>query len=330
MTRILLIATGGTIASRPSPDGVTVALSGAEVLDSVPATARFGVDVSVVDLAQGASWNLDLAALVRVVRTAREALAEGAAAGVVITHGTDGLEETAFLAHLLAVQETKRGPIVVTGAMRNAGEVGGDGPRNLADALAVAIAPDAAGRGALVVMNSEVHSARWVTKTDTSSPATFRSPTGMPVGSVDARGAVRFLVPPGVPRLPPAVTSDELDAKVAVVAAHAGVDGDVVHWHLDRGAEGIVVIGTGAGNVAEALVPGIERAIAAGVPVVVSSRAVTGRVAPIYGGPGGHLSLHRLGVLSSGDLGWPKARLALQVALANNLDVAEYLAALGA
>lgn len=324
MSRVLLVATGGTIASRPTPGGVTAVLAGAEVLATVPETTRaaLGVEVDVVDLAQGASWNLTPAAMLRVATTAAEALSTGGYDGAVVTHGTDVLEESAFLAHLLGVD------VVVTGAMRNDGEVGADGPRNLADALAVAADPAARGRGALVVMNGEIHSARWATKTDTSSPATFRSPAGMPLGSVGGGSAVRFVVPPGVPALPPPVRP-EIDPAVAVVVAHGGVDGDVVGWHLERGVRGLVVVGTGTGNVNESLVPGIEAALAAGVPVVVAARPPTGPVVPVYGGPGGFAGLTRAGAISSGDLGWVKARLALMVALGNHLDPAAYFSTFG-
>ena len=326
MSKLLLIATGGTIASRPTPDGVTVVLSGAEVLRTVPRASldAIGVDVDVVDMAQGASWNLPPVAMLRVVAAAREALDSRGYDGVVITHGTDVLEETAFLAYLLGAG------VVVTGAMRNDGETGADGPRNLADAFAVAAAGEAVSRGALVVMNGEVHSARWVTKTDTSSPATFRSPAAMPLGRVDAGGGVTFTVPRAVPPRPPVVELS-IEPAVAVVPAHGGVDGGIIAWHLDRGVRGLVVVGTGAGNVNEALVPGVEAAIASGIPVVVASRAPTGAVAPVYGGPGGHASLARAGVIGSGDLGWVKSRIALMVALADNPDpsaVASYFTAL--
>lgn len=323
MTRVALIATGGTIASRPGPDGVTVALDGAQVLDQVDSRPS-GLDVEVVDLAQGPSWNLDLAALGRVVNAARDALARGCD-GVVVTHGTDALEETAFLAHLLAGHER---PVVITGAMRNAGELGRDGPRNLADALVVAVEPAARSRGALVVMNGEIHSARWATKTHTAAVDSFRSTAGMAVGIV-GDGRPRFHLPPGVPPLPPPLAGPvDLAVPVAVVPSYSSVDGAVIGWHLDAGARGLVLVGGGAGNVNQALLPGIEAALDRGIPVVVASRVPTGPVTPTYGGAGGHRALARLGVIGSGDLGWVKTRLALVVALGAGVPPADYLARL--
>src|SRR5262249_34922263 len=145
--------------------------------------------VEVLDLFQGPSWNLGLEAMSTVALAARAAASAGS--GVVITHGTDTLEETAYLTHLLAGESTDRAPIVVTGSMRNAGQPDGDGPQNLRDAFAVARSSDARGRGALVVAAGDVHAARWVTKTDSQAVDTFRSPGHGPVGRVDA-GVVQF------------------------------------------------------------------------------------------------------------------------------------------
>jgi L-asparaginase len=163
----------------------------------------------------------------------------------------------------------------------------------------------------VLVANGEVHAARWVTKTDTTAVATFQSPgaglVGRVVGAdVRLRGAWR----PGVPR------AMGVDPAVALVRSYGGVDGAVVDWHLERGAHGLVVDATGAGNVNAGLVPGIERAVAANVPVVVASRCLSGPVAPIYGGPGGGATVTQLGAVGAGDLSPGKARLALMVALA--------------
>jgi L-asparaginase len=308
---ILLLATGGTIASTPNADGaVTSALKGRELLAPLPDE---GGDVDVVDLAHGASWNFEPEFMAEVALQARAALVDGRASGVVVTHGTDTIEETLFLTDLLAGDATGHGPIVFTGAMRNAAERSADGPRNLEQALAVARSDAARGRGALLCVNDELHAARWVTKTDTSSVSTFRSPAAGPVGGVSGDGRARFwLDSPGRPSPAPS----GIDAAVALVTAHGGMDGDIVGWHLERGAHGIVIEATGAGNVNQALLPGIERAVAAGVPVVVASRCLTGSVAPVYGGPGGGATLGALGVIAGGDLGAVRSRLALMVALA--------------
>jgi L-asparaginase len=292
---VLLIATGGTIASRKQPDGgVAVALRGAELLEGV--SAVYTSDVEVLDVSHGASWNFDIPAMTSIALTARDALLDGQAAGVVVTHGTDAVEETMWLTDLLAFDATATGPIVFTASMRNAGEPDGDGPSNLRDALALAHSTEAVGRGALLCVNGEIHEARWVTKTDSQRTDTFRS-----------FGARAYRRPPN---------AGAADPHVAVIRSYGGMDGDIVDWHLQRGAHGLVLEGTGAGNVNGALVPGIERAIGAGVPVVVTTRCLTGDVAPIYGGPGGGHTLAGLGVIGGAELSAAKARLALAVALA--------------
>ncbi|HET7416902.1 MAG TPA: asparaginase domain-containing protein [Solirubrobacterales bacterium] len=282
---VVLVAAGGTIASRPRPDGaVAVALTGADLV------ARAGLDagaVEVVDMARGPSWSLapdDMAAI------ARTAVDRSGGAPVVVTHGTDTLEETAFLTWLLGGTT----PVVFTGAMRHDAHAEADGPANLRAAVALA----AAGvDGPVVHLAGESHHARWATKTDTTVPTSFRSVGGR-----------------GTPAPPPPAGA-ALVTDVAEVRSHVGVDGDVLGWHLDRGARGVVVQGSGAGNVHRSLLPGIERALAAGVPVVVTSRCATGPVAPVYGGPGGGHELAALGCILAGDLPTHKARLALWVAL---------------
>jgi L-asparaginase len=309
---VLLVATGGTIASRPRPDGaVAASLGGADLLARLP--LEHGSDVEVVDVAGGPSWNFDRDSQTEIVRLVARALGVGSTDGVVVTHGTDTVEESAWLTELLARPLTARGAVVFTAAMRHADEVGADGPRNLADALSVARSTVARDRGVLVCVNGELHHARWVLKTDTTAVHTFRSPSVAPVGHV-VDGRPVFTLPSPPP--PPATEPDTpLDARVAVVVSHAGVDAELVDWHLDRGCTGIVVEAPGAGNAHEALVPGIARAIDVDVPVVVSSRCLTGPVAPIYGGPGGHAELAAMGVIGAGDLSTAKARVALTVAL---------------
>ncbi|MGH9117595.1 MAG: asparaginase [Acidimicrobiales bacterium] len=310
---ILLVATGGTIASRPGPDGaVTTALSGDEVVATV---TDIGVDdVEVVDVASVSSWNVEPDKRAEVAVMCRRALADGRADAVIVTHGTDTVEETAWLTELLAGRATARGPVVFTAAMRNAAALAADGPANLRDTILVARAPTARDRGVLLCANGEVHHARWVTKSDAHALDTFESPGAAPVGRVVAERVAFTLPSPPPPPPPPEV--DHVEHHVALLPSYAGLDTDIVDVFVARGARGIVVEGTGAGNVYGGLMPGIERAIAAGIPVVVTTRCRTGAVAPIYGGDGGGARLAETGVILGGDLSAIKARLALMVALA--------------
>lgn len=310
---VTLIATGGTIASTRGADGtVTTTLTAGDLLSLA---GDLDLEVEPVDLPVAGSWNLTAEMVGTVVAEVRAALDRGAQ-GVVLTHGTDVLEETAWACELLLGAAAERGAVVLTGAMRHASEFGADGPRNLVDAVAVAADPAGAGRGALVCMNGELHHARWVTKTHATALGTFASPGRGPVGEVGERG-VRYLAPS--PPRPPA-SAGWIEASVPVVVSHWDADPDLVDWHLARGARGLVLQGGGAGNVNGNLVDGVARAIAAGVPVVGTTRCQSGEVTPIYGGAGGFASLAATGVIPSHGLSAGKARLALGAALASDPD----------
>ncbi len=174
----------------------------------------------------------------------------------------------------------------------------------------------------LAVLAGQVHSARWVTKTDTQAVDTFQSPGHGAVGRIVDGAPVQF---ERAPQRGPAAPLDRVhvvDGPIAIVPSYGDVDIELIDWHLSRGVRGIVIEGGGAGNVNGALVPGIEHARHMDIPVVVTSRCLTGVVAPIYGGPGGGHTIAALGVIGGGDLNARKARLALGVGLALGPDVA--------
>lgn len=309
MPRIALIATGGTIASTRGSDGVvTTTLRGSDLLDGVPVPEDVVVDV--VDLSVPGSWNLTSDTALRIVEVADEQLRAGAD-GLVLTHGTDVAEETAWLLELLVRPRHPARPIVLTAAMRHASEFGGDGPRNLLDAIVVASSPGAGHRGVLVCVNGELHHARHVIKTHASALDTFESPDRGPLGRVDELG-VRF----GIDAPGPAPTMPfGLGGPVPILVSHWDADPTIVQAHLDRGARAFVVEGSGAGNVHGPLAAALGDALGDGIPVVVTTRCRRGRPEPIYGGDGGFATLHAAGAISSGGLPAGKARLAVQVAL---------------
>ena len=211
--RIALLATGGTIASTVGGDGRLVPrLRAADLAARLPAT--FGLEVEAHDAALVAGWNMTPPLMLELARRASELLA-GGAAGIVVTHGTDTIEETATL---LGLAVTADRPVVVTGAMRHDGAAGADGPANLRDAALVAAEPAAAGRGCLVVLAGQVHAAPWVTKAHSHALDAFASPGRGPVGSVRA-GRVAFTAQPER-RAPLAVA--HADAEVALVRVAAG------------------------------------------------------------------------------------------------------------
>lgn len=326
MTRILVLATGGTIASRPGADGVAPTLAGAELVAAVLADdpdLRDTLRVSVEEPFRRPSYTLGPAAMLRLARRCRTALEgpDGAPAeydGVVVLHGTDTVADSAWLTHLLTLPVTggpaPGGPVVFTSAMRHAAETGADGPRNLLDALRVAGAPGAAGRGAMLVVNGEIHAAARVVKSHTSGLHAFASPGSSPLGDLTA-GIVRFTRPAAARPFPDPGPVGEL-AEIGVVPAWAGHGDVVVGALLDRGVRGLVVEGTGAGHVRPDAVAGLERAFESGVPVTVTSRAC-GPVHRAYGGgPGSGRWLAATPALDSGELGTARAMLALAVGIA--------------
>jgi L-asparaginase len=226
---------------------------------------------------------------------------------VVITHGTDTLEETAFLLDLTL--ETAK-PVIFCGAMRTVSEAGWDGPANLLTAVRAAVHPEAAGRGVMIAVGEEIHSAAEASKWHTQSLDAFRSAHG-PLGSLD-RGQVVFDRPAF--RRPP-LAAKRIVTDVDLHTMATGVDDTLLRASIAGGARGIVIEATGAGNVPPTVLPGIKAALAAGLPVVVVSRCASGRVAPVYGYEGGGQMLRELGVIFAGDLPGQKARIKLMVAL---------------
>jgi L-asparaginase len=233
--------------------------------------------------------------------------------GVVVTHGTDTLEESAYLA-TRSIDTEK--PIVFTGAMRNASELSWDGPANLADAARVAASSDARGYGTLVVLNGRIFSALDVTKAHTHMLDAFESPGLGPVGVVDDGEVVfrRML-----PRSGPLIAPPSLAEPVDIVVAFAGADGRLVDC-ARTSARGVVIAALGRGNVPPLMSEAIGRCVSDGVPVVVASRAPRGRVGQTYGYEGGGRHLARLGAIFTGSRRPQQARIDLMLALGAGLS----------
>src|SRR6476469_9026340 len=184
------------------------------------------------------SWNIGPEVMRRIAVVASDAVRDGAVAGVVVTHGTDTMEETSFALDLL-VDSGK--PVVITGAMRNASDAGFDGPRNLAAAVRVALEPSSRGRGTLLSMNDEIHAARYVTKTHTTSFSTFASPETGPAGIIDDRGVwYRSAIEPRTH-----IACSRAETNVHLVKMAAGADALILNALLDAGVAGVVIEGSG-------------------------------------------------------------------------------------
>ena len=323
VARILVVGLGGTIAMGEGGDGVVPSLTAAQLLDAVPGLAAGGLAASleVEDLRQlpGAYVSFDDLDALRAVVDERIA---GGIDGVVVTQGTDTIEESAFYLDLL---HHRPEPLVVTGAMRNPTLAGADGPANLLAAVQVAAAPTARGRGCLVVFADEIHAAARVRKTHSSSIATFRSAEG-PLGYV-VEGRARF-VNDAVGRVtaPPPVAGAPAP-RVGLVTVTLGDDMTLLAKDLVDHYDGLVVAGFGAGHVPDTLVEPLE-ALARQLPVVLASRAGAGPVlAATYGFAGSESDLLRRGMLSAGRLHPFKARVLLRALLAAGLGRDEVAAA---
>jgi L-asparaginase len=299
-----VIATGGTIASLPDPDtgAVRPAVSAEDLVKTVPGLGP----VEVEEVAHVNGWNVTPATMLEVARRA-------SGGGVVVTHGTDTVEETAFFCDI-----TVESDVVFAAAMRSGGEVGADGPRNLLAASEVAAAAPA--MGAMLVLNDEIHAARWVRKQDSSRVSAMRSPGHGPIGIV-VPGSVRFSLA-ARPRRFLVSLPDALDRPVPIVQTYTGLEEHLIESVLDAtGAAGLVVEGTGLGNVPGTAQRGISAAIERGLPVVAATRVPSGGTRAVYGGPGGMVTLRDLGVMPAGHLSAAKSRLLLMLLLAEGGDV---------
>ena len=298
--RLALIHTGGTIASRPSPDG-----RGLTPQTPPPLPGLAGVTVS-----EHQPFNLPspqvTPAHMRQLAHLIEELARNHDA-VVVTHGTDTLEETAFFLHLFLPAELR---VVLTGSMRHAEEPSWDGPGNLLDAAQVALAPETAGRGPLVVFGGDIFDARTVTKVHTSAVDAFGGYPG-PIGRIDripAGPQVRYFARPE-PR--PTFRPDTLDCRVEILYAYAGWQGEGYAEALAR-ADGLVIAALGTGNLPAELLPLIA---ASEKPVVLATRTHAGPVLPVYGYAGGGATLVAAGAIPASFLNAHKARLLLLLLL---------------
>ena len=306
---IHILFTGGTISMRHDAalGGAVPALSAEEIV----AATRGLEDVAAVEVEQ---WGRHPGPHMTVERMwalrARiaELLARPEVDGVVVTHGTDTLEESAYLsARSLAPDK----PVVFTGAMRSASDLGWDGPANLIDAARVAASGEARGYGVVVVMGGRVFTGLDVTKAHTHLLDAFESPGLGPLGVVDdGRVIFRRALPPA----PACLAPDELASPVDIVLAYAGCDGRLADAARADG-RGLVVGALGRGNVPPALAEALGRWVADGKPVVIASRAMRGRVGRTYGYPGGGRRLSELGALFAGARRPQQARIDLMLAL---------------
>ncbi|MBI4788132.1 MAG: asparaginase [Chloroflexi bacterium] len=307
MKRIVVLTTGGTIAMRAhdQASGAIPSLAAADLLKGLP---REVAETRIEEFSNLPSAHFTVEQIWNLSRRIAALVADDAVDGVVVTHGTDTLEESAYLCDL-TVDSAK--PVVFTGAMRTASEVGYDGFANLATALQVAESAAARGLGTLVVFNDEIHAARWVTKTHTTALDTFQSPGAGPIGRVDYDGVEITRQPLAREYIP----ADRLEPNVFLLKLAVGMTAELLEHLVVSGARGIVLETLGGGRVPPWWLATIERAIKNGIPMVISSRVGAGRTVDRYGYSGAHRDLVRLGCWFAHGLNGQKARIKLMAAI---------------
>ena len=305
-----LIATGGTIAMKidPAKNAPVPALSGDDLLATVPELASVA-KVRVEDLFNVPSGYMDATRWTALNEAVIRSLARTEVAGVIISHGTDTLEETAWFLDLTVLTEK---PVILVGAQRNASERDFDGPRNLLNAARACVSPEARGKGVMIVMNNQINAAREATKTHTSDVETFKSGDFGFLGTVDHDRVVFERTPE---RRQHIELNGEPLPRVDIVAMYAGADGELVRAAAAAGAKGIVIQALGWGNVNIPLFEAIKEVIAKGIVVVISTRVPNGRVLPVYGNEGGGKTLKEAGAVFADNLSPQKARILLMLAL---------------
>jgi L-asparaginase len=314
--RVVVFGLGGTIAmSTSDAGGVVPALSADQLVAAVPGLAESGIAVDVEDFRRVPGASLTFDDLTALSSAIDQKLAAGAD-GVVITQGTDTIEETAYL---LDLTHTRSEPIVVTGAMRNPTLAGADGPANLLAAVQTAASPDARDLGTLVVFADEIHAAARVRKTHSTSGYTFVSTNGGPLGYV-VEGEPRVLNRPSSRTTVPAA-AEFRPVEVGLVTMVLGDTGTLLEAAADR-LDGLIVAGFGVGHVPNRVVDTLTQ-LAAQMPVVLASRTGAGSVlSRTYAFPGSESDLLNRGLISAGFLDPLKARILLHHLLATGHDLA--------
>ena len=315
---IVILATGGTIAGAAAAEtggAYTSGQIGVEDLLSVIPEIRNLAKVSGEEIASIGSQDMDESNWLPMAKRCNELLARDDVDGLVITHGTDTMEETAYFLNL-TLRSSK--PVVVTGAMRPANAHSADGPMNLFEAVATAVCPDSHGRGVMVVTNDTVFGARDVTKSCTTAIHTFQAPNFGPLGHVHAQNVEFQRQPQRIHTIDSEFNVDNVKdlPKVGIVYAHAGGDSAIaVEAFATNGYDGIIHAGFGNGNFNQNVGDALAKAAKNGVTVIRASRALSGAVTEA-----GEVDDAQYGFIAAGLLNPQKARILLQLALTVTQD----------
>ena len=304
MKRVVVISTGGTIASRQRGGALVPEAAGRDVLAAAVVPA--GIEVEVIDLFTVDSARLTSVHQLRLLHAIHRVLADPRVDGVVITHGTDTMEESAFL---LDLYHRDQRSVVLTGAQRSLDSPDSDAGRNLTDAIRTAAT--VRGRGALIVFHGTVYAARGTVKTQTIEFDAFADPSGQPLGPV---GSLRLPMPPRPRVALPLPDRTRTAPRVDILMHHSDADATLFQAALAAGAEGIVLVGTGSGNATPQIAAAVADAVADGILVALTTRVATGPVTPVYAGGGG-FDLVAAGAVPTWTLRAGQARIATVAAL---------------
>ncbi|MBB6623024.1 asparaginase [Clostridium gasigenes] len=317
MKKIAVVFNGGTISMKIDEriKAAVPSLTGEEIMSMVTGIEDFA-EVESYNFSSMPSPHMSVEIMLELSKFVEELLSREDIDGVVITHGTDTLEETAYLLDLTLKTEKV---VVITGSMRSSSELGYDGPFNLAASICTAISEEAKGRGVLVCFNGDLNSATEVTKANSMALSAFRTPNFGPIGMVDNNKVLFYR---NVQKTN-TYEVEELRGEVALVKCVAGMDSSYINFIIDKGDKGIVIEAMGRGNVPPKMIPGIKRAINKNIPVVIVSRCFEGRVFESYGYEGGGKMLKDLGVIFGDTLPGQKARIKLILAIGAKLKLEE-------
>lgn len=303
---ILLLHTGGTISMKENAETGGVAPDGNNPIADVLNVPGVDAVLTVKEMFHIPSPHITIPEMMLLKKEIDETNADA----VVITHGTDTMEETAYFLDLTLAKQI---PVVVTGAMRSSNELGADGLPNFRDAIKTAASKEAKNKGVLIVMNETIHSAKYVTKTHTGSLHAFQSLEAGPVGVVSKTGPVFFSTPSSCQTFD--VKNTNLN--VPLLKAFAGMDGFLLEQLTS--CDGVVIEAMGQGNLPPEAARAATKLMKSGVPVVIASRCASGIVQPVYSYEGGGASLKEAGAYFSGGLNGQKTRLKLFAALSAGL-----------
>lgn len=307
--KIAVIFNGGTISMKVDPKlkAAVPTLSGEDIMAMVTGIESFA-DIETHTFSSLPSPHMTPEIMMELSLKIQGLLQRDDITGVVVTHGTDTLEETAYLLDLTIKSEK---PVIVTGSMRNSSELGYDGPANLAAAIVTAMAEESKNKGVLVCLNDEINCASEVTKEHSMHLNTFQSPEFGPVGVVDSNQVIFYR-----DKLTKQyINTSDVSNNVALIKAVAGIDGEYIDYCIEKGVKGIVIEAMGRGNIPPLMAEAVERAIKAGTVVIMVTRCFKGRVMDSYGYPGGGKQLRNAGVIFGDRLPGQKARIKLILAL---------------